>query len=88
MEEKLVGTLSGESELTGILSGTAVLYGQLSIPDHIGTPYQGSYDIVPAIEFQLLPTAETYLDDDIIVHPIPYQEVSNPYGGITVTIGE
>lgn len=52
-----------------------------------GTPYEGSYEVVPSADFQLLPTAEKVLDDDVIVHPIPYSEVSNKFGGYTVTIG-
>ncbi len=50
-------------------------------------PYEGSYEVLPSSEFQLLPTAEKTLEDDILVHPIPYSEVSNIYGGYTATIG-
>ena len=52
-----------------------------------GIPYEGQYDVVPSVDFQLLPTAEKVLEDDVIVHPIPYSEVSNKFGGYTVTIG-
>ena len=52
-----------------------------------GQPYDGNYEVVPTANFQLLPTAEKVLEDDILVHPIPYSEVSNKYGGYTVTIG-
>lgn len=81
-------------ELTGYLSiseqdeSPLELTGYLSIPERSGTKYDGSYEVIPTGEFQLLPTSECYLVDDVIVHPIPYSEVSNEYGGVTVTIGE
>lgn len=78
------------ASIIGYLSipeNTQELIGYLSIPENTGEPYEGSYEVVPSGEFQLLPTTEKYLEDDIIVHPIPYSEVSNKYGGYTVTIG-
>ena len=85
--DKLTGHLSGVSELHGSLSGVSELHGSLSIPENVGTPYKGSYEVIPDIGFQLLPTSECFLDDDIIIHPIPYSEVSNLSGGYTATIG-
>ena len=86
-EKTLIGFLSGTSELIGELSESGQMEGELSIPDRIGNRYEGSYDIVPSADFQLLPTAECFMDDDMIVHPIPYAEVSNVSGGYTATIG-
>lgn len=85
--EELIGTLSGISELQGSLSGISELHGSLSIPENIGNPYKGLYEVIPDTGFQLLPTSDCFLDEDIIVHPIPYSEVSNPSGGYTATIG-
>ena len=88
MEEKvLIGFLSGTSELIGMLSDAGQMEGELSIPDRLGNKYDGTYDIIPSSDFQLLPTAECYLEDDMIVHPIPYAEVSNLSGGYTANIG-
>lgn len=87
MDEKLIGVLSGNSKLNGTLSSDCVLTGKLSIPENYGTPYTGSYEVTPSDAFQLMPTAECYLTDDMLIHPIPYMEVSNIYGGLTVTIG-
>lgn len=88
MEEKeLIGYLSGGSKLVGTLSDGGLLYGELSIPDRLGTPYEGPWEVIPDSVFQLLPTAECYLEDDVLVHPIPYAEVSNTSGGYTATIG-
>lgn len=63
------------------------LTGHLSIPEYSGESYKGSYEVMPTANFQLLPTSNCFLEDDIIVHPIPYSEVSNEQGGLTVTIG-
>lgn len=61
--------------------------GYLSIPTHYGDKYTGSYEIIPTAGFQLVNTEEKYMEEDIIVHPIPYAEVSNFSGGYTATIG-
>ena len=84
---ELTGSLSGISELHGVLSGVSELCGSLSIPESMGVPYKGEYEVVPTTGFQLLPTSECYLEEDILIHPIPYAEVSNPSGGYTATIG-
>ena len=49
-------------------------------------PYEGAYEVTPAISSQTLPTQYKYLRDDITVLEIPYYEVSNPEG-TTVIIG-
>ena len=87
--DKLTGYLSGQSDLTGTLSGESELIGELSIPATIAPDkYDGPYEVVPAVDFQLLPTMEKLMEDDVIVHPVPYAEVSNIYGGYTATIGD
>ena len=90
MSSKLSGKLSVPGELVSEYDDTKPLelIGHLSIPEYVGKEYTGSYEVIPTGEFQLLPTSECYLVDDVIVHPIPYSEVSNEYGGVTVTIGE
>ena len=87
MDKELVGFLSGQSELIGMLSYEGKLYGELSIPDRYGNPYDGTYEIIPNTDFQLLLTMDKYMEDDVLVHPIPYAEVSNLSGGYTATIG-
>lgn len=88
--KKLNGYLSVPEELTSTYGDmqSIELKGHLSIPDRIGEKYKGSYEVIPTADFQLLPTAECYLVDDVLIHPIPYSEVRNEQGGITVTIGE
>lgn len=85
---ELTGELAGISELTGELSGISELSGDLSIPNSSGKPYRGSYEVFPTDGFQILDTEDRLLEEDILVHPVRYQEVSNIYGGLTVTIGE
>lgn len=87
MNKEIIGYLSGKSEITGTLSETSKLTGTLSIPDKLGDPYQGPYEVVPSGGFQFLFTSETYMEEDVLIHPIPYSEVSNPSGGYTATIG-
>lgn len=88
--KNLNGYLSAQEELTSTYENRELLEltGHLSIPDRIGEKYKGPYDVIPTADFQLLPTAECYLIDDVLIHPIPYSEVRNEQGGITVTIGE
>ena len=57
---------------------------------HIVEPlpeYQGSYIITPKLTGQWLDTDNKKLTDDIHVLAIPRMDVSNPSGGVTVTIG-
>lgn len=50
--------------------------------------YDGAYSVTPdADEDQILSTAQTYVDADIKIEKIPYSEVSNTSGGVTVNIG-
>lgn len=53
-----------------------------------GPFYDGEYEVTPSTEEQILKTANKSLNEDIKVKNIPYFEVSNNAGGITVTIGE
>lgn len=50
--------------------------------------YEGEYNFTPIAEENIVvPTAKKYLEDDIVVKPIPYAAVSNLADGLTVTIG-
>lgn len=49
--------------------------------------YSGQYAIVPSTNEQNLTTKNKILTDDIAVNAIPYAEVTNNTGGLTVTIG-
>lgn len=51
-----------------------------------GEEYSGSYEITPAVEQQIMQTAEKVMREDVTIKEIPYAEVSNPAGGTTVII--
>lgn len=51
-------------------------------------PYKGEYEVAPKVDdFITLETANKRMTDNVTVMPIPYSEVSNDYGGNTITIG-
>lgn len=52
-----------------------------------GTPYEGSYEVTPSFDEQVLATRSKTMRDDVTVHEIPVHRVSNPAGGVTVSIG-
>lgn len=49
--------------------------------------YQGSTEITPSLQAQTLDTSNRLMQGDIIVNPIPYNEVGNTSNGTTITIG-
>lgn len=50
--------------------------------------YDGSYDVTPLpLVETVMNTSGRYLDRNVVVKEIPYQEVSNKKGGLTATIG-
>lgn len=52
-----------------------------------GEPYEGEYEVTPKVETEtVLPTAQKLLARDVTVHKIPYYEVSNNSGGLTIYI--
>ena len=48
--------------------------------------YHGSYEVTPSNSEQTLQTKDKILLNNVTVHKTPYYEVSNIYGGKTVTI--
>ena len=51
-------------------------------------PYEGPYVVIPKLDEQIvLLTKDKSMSDNVTVREIPWEEVSNPQGGITVTIG-
>lgn len=62
-------------------------FGQLTEVGKEYEHYAGDYDVVPGREGTVLETQDKVMDDDVVVHPIPFFEVSNPSGGYTCYIG-
>ena len=51
------------------------------------TPYSGSYEAVPRVTAQSLPTQDRWLDRNVVIQAIPYHEVENTERGTTAIIG-
>ncbi len=51
------------------------------------TPYSGSYEAIPRVTVQSLPTQDRWLDRDVVIQAIPYHEVENKERGNTAIIG-
>lgn len=84
----LVGTLTGKSNIVGLLKGKDILVGTLSA-GMLGDPYSGEYTIIPkAYDDQTLETQGLNMQKDLTVTKVPYFEVSNPKGGLTIYIAE
>lgn len=50
-------------------------------------PYEGTYDVTPALVAQTMPTRDKRMLDNVTVQEIPYHEVSNAAEGTTAIIG-
>lgn len=50
--------------------------------------YTGNYEVIPEVTEQVLQTKQKMMEEDVIVKPVPYAEVSNTSNGTTVTIGK
>lgn len=82
----LVGYIEPAGALSGSLAATNILVGELVLGGG-GDPYRGEYDVIPTFEQQTLLTANKHMMRDLTVEEIPYAEVANPSGGMTITIG-
>ena len=87
-----IGEIGAEHKLVGTIGETGAehkLVGNIAITNGISLPgYEGEFEIIPSTdEDQVLRTAKTIVESDIVVAKIPYAEVRNNSGGETVTIG-
>lgn len=60
---------------------------ELDSSGYIPETYDGPYEVTPDFEDQVLETEDLLMSDDVIVKEIPVAEVTNPAGGLTLTIG-
>lgn len=90
--DKIIGqvitkkAISGSVDLRKIITGNIQIASQIPIHDKY-EEYEGSYNVVPLIREQILPTKKRSMEDDLTVEAIHYLEAPNPEGGKTVTIG-
>lgn len=84
----IFGTLTEITRLKGFLTCNDVLTGSLSI-GLLGESYTGEYTVIPkAYNDQVLETQGLNMQNDVTVTKVPYYEVSNPRGGVTIYIAE
>ena len=80
-----VSTAVASAEGT-VSTTTASLSGDITLPTDLPY-YTGTYDVNPDFVGTSLQTAGKVLTQNVNVHPIQVEDVSNPQGGRTVYIG-
>jgi hypothetical protein len=86
----ITGRLDGACVLHGTLEARGQLTGTLTLPNltpPVHPTYGGPYEVTPHFFEQTLETNNKLMTDDVTVEVIPAHEVTNPAGGLTVTIG-
>lgn len=53
-----------------------------------GLPYTGDYVVTPAVNEQMLNTANKIMEENLVIKSIPFFNTSNTAGGTTVYIGK
>ena len=87
---QLTGTIQLRQTITGKVQLKEVLTGVVQLPNltpPVHPSYDGPYEVTPRFYEQKLGTKEKLMTDDVTVEVIPAHEVTNPAGGLTVTIG-
>lgn len=91
----IVAVDGGEITLLNLLDGGELALGINIDGGEIGTTtvvsdfpiYEGPYEVDPIFDIVRLATAHKAMGADVQVNAIQVHRVSNPQGGITVTIG-
>lgn len=73
--------------LHGTLSAIGLINGAVSQFNGEYPSYTGVYEVSPDFEQQVLATENRVMHDDVTVHAIQVESVTNPSGGQTVYIG-
>ena len=79
---KSAGSIGGKVTPSGSVSGSVQNAKTKPYP-----AYEGEYIIEPSFEKQVLDTTKKSLYEDITINEIRQTEVTNPSGGLTITIG-
>lgn len=77
-----VGSLNGDMTAKGRMSGKVKSAETKPLPY-----YEGEYELTPIWEDVTLETKQKSMSDNVTMQAIPYAEVDNPSGGVTVIIG-
>lgn len=90
-EDNLVGSFQKTATDISATLSTSSLVGSVQLSTILVEKeydiYNGSYEVTPSSEEQVLNTAGCNLTNDITVFSIPYFETSNTSNGYTVYIG-
>lgn len=85
--EVLRGKIAAGGVLSAVIRKGNSLIGSLSKPSGYAD-YTGDYEVTPKVESQTMHTKDKHMTDDVKINAIPYFEVSNNAGGITIYIGK
>ena len=81
------GQVADYGSLSGVLSYTGAMTGELTLPIISGgTPYSGAYEVTPTQERQRLSTGGKVLTADIVINPIPQNYGLITWNGSTLTV--
>lgn len=86
---RLAGSLMFGASLNGaVLTPAGVMVGVIHQPGVAELdPYEGSYEVTPKEEAQVMYTAGKHMVENTTINAIPIFNVSNTAGGSTVYIG-
>ena len=77
-----------KASISGKVTARGTVAGKVEIGRTKLLPYyEGEYEITPKWENITLNTKQKSMKDNVKVTEIPYLEVENPQGGVTVVIG-
>ena len=96
--EEIKGIVSADKTINGVVSTDGSIKGMVSADGfirgrvnyrlcHDPISYIGEYEVDPDFVGVMLDTSDKMMLDDVTVHPIEVETVSNPAGGNTVFIG-
>ena len=85
------GRLLNKITLSAEITSSVTLKGSVIIPETVGvTPpaYKGDYNVTPTVSGETLQTKYKYMEEDLVLKPIPIYETTNNSGGLTVYIAK
>lgn len=75
--------------ITGTVSAKVHISGTISSGAGDFPPYTGEYTVTPKVNDEVtLPTSGKRMTDNVKILKVPLAEVTNPAGGITITLGD
>lgn len=83
----LEATLSGESQISGVLQGVGSLVGAITVGKCSDIEvYTGSYEVTPTQSTQTLQTQDKLMNDNVQVLPIPSNYGLITWNGSVLTV--